>query len=141
MRGTSIPHQRSRPFYAFVAMLVVATGLLWRSRLLSLPVFVAKYGGDALWGLLVFLGFGFLLCRSSTARVALFAIGFATSVELLQLFHADWIDAIRSTRLGHLVLGSTFNGPDLLAYAFGIGLGAFAERACLRANAGSNRKV
>src|SRR5688572_10101869 len=53
--------------------------------------------------------------------------GFAWSVEYLQLYHAPWIDAIRSTRLGRLVLGSVFNSPDLLAYVIGIALGALAE--------------
>ena len=39
-----------------------------------------------------------------------------------------WIDALRSTLPGRLVLGSTFNWLDLSAYAVGIGLGAWVER-------------
>ena len=113
-------------------MLVIGIGLLWRSKLLPLPQFVAKYGGDSLWALVVFLCFGFAFPRSSTTRIALLAIGFAWSVEFLQLYHAPWIDGIRATRLGHLVLGNVFNSPDLLAYAVGVGLGAWAERAFLK---------
>jgi len=45
----------------------------------------------------------------------------------LQLYHAHWIDFIRSSRLGHLVLGSTFNTPDLLAYVVGITIAAIVE--------------
>jgi hypothetical protein len=48
-------------------------------------------------------------------------------VEFLQLYHAPCIDAIRATRPGRLVLGTTFNAPDLLAYPVGIALGAWAE--------------
>ncbi len=125
--------------YAAAAALVVAAGLLWRSRLLPLSSFIAKYGGDALWALVVFLGFGLLLRRASTWRVALIAVCFAFSIEFLQLYHADWIDLIRSSRIGHLVLGSTFNGPDLIAYGVGIALGAWAERAWLRASRGAER--
>jgi hypothetical protein len=107
-------------------------GLLWRSKLLPLPHFVAKYGGDSLWALVVFLCFGFAFPRGSTTRIALLAVGFAWSVEFLQLYHAPWINGIRSTSLGHLVLGNVFNSPDLLAYAVGVALGAWAERAFLK---------
>lgn len=111
----------------------MAGGILWRSRFLHLPAFLTKYGGDALWALLVFFGFGFLLRRVSTRRLALVSLGFAWAVEFSQLYHAPWIDSIRAMRIGHLVLGSTFNGPDLAAYACGIALGALLEsgRACL----------
>jgi hypothetical protein len=119
--------ERSRLIYASAAALVVGTGLLWRSNLLPLPDFLAKYGGDSLWALAVFVGFGFIFRRSSTMRVALVALGAAWSVEFLQLYHAPWIDAIRATRLGRLALGSSFNSPDLIAYVLGIAIGAWAE--------------
>lgn len=131
MTAAATSVQRSRPIYALATALVVGTGLLWRSGLLPLPDFVAKYGGDALWALVVFLGLGIAFHRGTTVRIALLAVGFAWSVEFLQLYHAPWIDGIRSTRLGHLVLGTTFNGPDLLAYVIGIALGALAERVFL----------
>ena len=51
-----------------------------------------------------------------------------------------WIDGIRSTRLGRVVLGSTFNSPDLLAYVIGIALGALAERLYLNENQRTNQK-
>jgi hypothetical protein len=96
--------------------------------LLPSPSFLAKYGGDSLWALVVFLVFGFVFRRSSTVRIGLGAVCFAWFVEFLQLYHAPWIDVIRSTRLGRLVLGSSFNSPDLIAYVVGIALGAFTER-------------
>lgn len=127
--------------YALAAALVIGTGLLWRSRLLPLPSSIAKYGGDALWALLVFLGLGLLFGRTSTLRIAFIAVCFAWSIEFLQLYHAQWIDLIRSTRIGRLVLGSSFNSPDLLAYAIGITLGALAERFYFKANRGINQTV
>src|SRR6476660_8160813 len=111
MSAATKPIQRNRPAYAWLAALVIVTGLLWRSSLLPLSTFLAKYGGDSLWALLVFLCFGFAFRRSSTMRIGLSALCFAWSVEFLQLYHAHWIDAIRSTRLGHLVLGASFNSP------------------------------
>lgn len=118
---------RSRLIYASLAVLVIGLGLLWRSGLLPLSDFLTKYGGDALWALVVFLGFGFIFSRSSTLRVGLIALCFAWAVEFSQLYHAPWIDTIRATRLGGLVLGASFNVPDLFAYAIGIALGALAE--------------
>jgi hypothetical protein len=110
---------------------VIAAGLLWRSGLIPLPQWLSNNGGDALWALMVFVGLGFLLPRASTLLVALLALTFAWGVEFSQLYHAPWLDAIRATIPGRLVLGNTFNWPDLPAYALGVGLGAFAEW-CLR---------
>jgi len=106
---------------------VIGTGLLWRSGLIPLSDFVSKYGGDALWAVVVFLCFGIVFPRSATVRIGLAAVCFAWGVEFLQLYHSPWLDGVRSTRPGRLVLGSMFNSPDLLAYVVGIGLGVLAE--------------
>lgn len=119
---------RNRWFYAAAAVAVIGAGLFWRSGRLALSSFAEKYGGDALWALVVFLGMGFIFRRTSTVRVALAALCFAWSIEFLQLYHAPWIDGVRAMRIGHMILGSTFNAPDLAAYAAGIAVGAFGER-------------
>jgi hypothetical protein len=80
-----------------------------------------------IWALMVFVGFGFLFPRASTLLVALLALTFAWGVEFSQLYTAPWIDAIRATIPGKLVLGNTFKWGDLLAYTVGIALGAWAE--------------
>lgn len=56
------------------------------------------------------------------------ALAFAVAVEVSQLYHAPWIDSIRGTRLGSLILGSTFNWPDIPAYAVGILVGVLIDR-------------
>ena len=118
---------RSRLRYAILTVLVIAAGLLWRSRFISLSPFFTKYGGDALWALMVFAGLAFVFNRASTLRLALRALGFSWAIEFSQLYHAPWIDAVRSTLPGRLILGSTFNWPDLPAYALGVAMGAAAE--------------
>jgi hypothetical protein len=118
--------------YAGLVLAVIAAGLFWRSGLVPLPHGLSNNGGDALWALMVFLGFGFLFPRASTITVALAALGFAWAIEFSQLYHAPWIDALRATIPGRLVLGNTFNWPDLPAYALGIGLGALAEWRLIR---------
>jgi hypothetical protein len=120
-------HARSRALYALLAIAVVVAGLLWRSGLIPVPQWLSNNGGDALWALMVFVGFGFLFPHTSTLTVAMLALTFAWSVEFSQLYHAPWIDAIRATIPGKLVLGNTFYWPDLPAYALGIALGSFVE--------------
>jgi hypothetical protein len=125
---------RSRTLYALLAVAVIVLGLLWRSRFMPLPPFASKYGGDALWALMVFVGIGFLFVRCSTLLVAVLALGFSWAVEFSQLYHAAWIDSVRATLPGRLILGSTFNWPDLPAYAIGIALGVVGEVLFRRAN-------
>lgn len=124
------PTPRSRPLYLLWIALTVGAGLLLRSRFVSLPEAVEKYGGDALWALMVFFGFALLFHRASTLRLGLLALGFAWAIEFLQLYHAPWIEGIRARRIGHLILGSTFNAPDLLAYVAGVALGMAFEGLC-----------
>ncbi len=93
----------------------------------ALPGFIAAYAGDMLWALAAFLGVGLVLPRASTRTVALLAMGLSVAVELSQLYHASWIDSIRHTPLGGLILGFGFLWSDLACYAAGVGLGVIIE--------------
>jgi glycopeptide antibiotics resistance protein len=132
---------RSRLVYGVAVAVVIGVGLLWRSDLLPLPGFLAKYGGDALWALAVFLLLGLVFRRSATVWLALGAVCFSWSIELLQLYHAHWIDVVRANRVGQLVLGGSFNGPDLIAYVVGIVLGVSAELLYLRRRQKAGQEV
>ena len=124
---------RSRPLSATAVLVVIGLGLWSRSDAAGLPWVVAKYAGDALWGLVVFLGVGFLLSRRSARVVAALATAFACAVEFSQLYHAPWLDAIRGTLFGGLVLGtpaSAFAWADIVAYMVGITVGIASDR-CL----------
>jgi hypothetical protein len=112
----------------------VATGLAISAGLASrkfpglLPTALGKYHGDALWAMMVFFGLCALLPTRRTAHLAASALAACYAVEVSQLYHAPWIDGIRANTLGHLVLGSTFNWPDLFAYTAGIVLAAVLDR-------------
>lgn len=88
---------------------------------------MGKYPGDAFWALMVFLGWGVVFPGVSTARLAAVALATCGLVELSQLYRAPWIDSIRGTTLGHLVLGSGFTWGDFVAYGIGVGVGALGE--------------
>lgn len=108
--------------------LVIAAGLGSRSpRASFLPDFVATYAGDGLWALMVFLGLGFLFPSARTAVLAGSALGIAFAVEFSQLCEADWLNRIRATRAGALVLGKGWVATDLLCYAVGVGIGVLGE--------------
>ena len=125
---------RNRLLYGCCLALVIATGLFWRSSLISLPANLRKYGGDALWSLMVFFGLGLLFPRLSTRAAAASALMVSFLVETSQLYHSPWIDSIRSTRLGALVLGSVFNWPDFPAYTVGVLIGMALEFLFVAAN-------
>ena len=119
---------RSRPAYALLIALVVLAGLATRSPLGShLPPFLSTYAGDTLWALMVFLILGFLFPKARTGTIALATIAFSFSIEFSQLYQANWINAVRHTRIGALVLGFGFLWSDLLCYTAGCALGAAGE--------------
>ncbi|MFO0948437.1 MAG: DUF2809 domain-containing protein [Planctomycetota bacterium] len=108
-------------------LVAVAIGLGSRSEFLLVPEFFAAYAGDASWAWFAFLLLGLLFPRWSTRRVATSAFLLSMAVELSQLYHAPWIDSIRSTRLGGLALGHGFLWSDLVCYAVGILMGSAIE--------------
>jgi len=121
----------SRRSYVIAILLVLGAGFFWReSGGISGPA--SKYGPDALWALLVFLGFRIVSPRSPVWTAGIGAVLFSFAVETSQLYHAPWIDAIRRTRLGALTLGSVFNWPDFPAYVLGITAGVIAEKTLLK---------
>lgn len=121
---------RRRPTRAYLGWIVVVigAGLMLRSGKAPLAGWIIKYGGDALWALVVFLCLGVARPSGSTCGLGWIALGLAWGVEFLQLYHAPWIDGIRATLLGRLALGSSFNPPDLVAYLAGILGGMAVER-------------
>jgi hypothetical protein len=112
--------------------LAAALGIGSRRFAPRLPGVVAAYAGDTLWALAAFLGLGLLLPGASTRKIAVLALAFSAAIELSQLYHAPWIDSIRRTTPGGLVLGFGFLWSDLACYIVGVGLGVLIERLGLR---------
>jgi hypothetical protein len=61
----------------------------------------------------------FVFVNKKPTQIFLLAIGLCFLIEISQLYHAPFIDSIRQTRLGGLVLGFGFLWSDLVAYAVG----------------------
>jgi hypothetical protein len=123
------PAHRHRLLHLFLLLVVIVLGLWSRSPAASeLSCFIAAYAGDTLWALAIFLAIGILLPSQSTSRTALLALLLAFSIEAGELYHAHWIDAIRATRLGGLLLGYSFLWSDLVCYGCGVAIGVAGER-------------
>jgi hypothetical protein len=129
-------NQRRHPLVWVILIAVVSLlGVASRHFRQVLPALLAAYAGDTLWALAAFLGFGLVLPRAPTLTVAALAMVFSVAVEVSQLYHAPWIDSIRHTTVGGLVLGFDFVWSDLACYAVGVGLGTLAEPALIRSRA------
>jgi len=105
------------PFLAAAAV-TVALGLGVRS---TLDGDVAKYGGDALYTLLIFWLVLVLAPRMRGIAAGAIACGFSWAVEFFQLTPVP--GELSGNPLARLVLGSTFNAPDLFWYVVGAAVG------------------
>ncbi len=118
-----MPPSRNRILYAGLIGLTLIIGLGSRKMPHLYPEFLATYLGDTLWALLIFWVIGFVWPRIPSKWALLFAYG----IEGSQFYQADWINTLRNTTLGALVLGHSFLWSDIACYTVGIGLGFVAE--------------
>lgn len=120
-------HGRNRIPWIVLLAIVISLGLGTRVRALPFPLSFSGYLGDVLWALAVYVGYCLLFPGLAMMKVAILAAVTSLLVEFSQLYHALWIDSIRGTTLGHLLLGSGFDSIDLICYAAGIGVGVLIE--------------
>lgn len=107
--------------------ITIGAGLAVRFVHLGLPAFVVKYGGSALWAVMIYW-----VCSTAFPSWrplgSTLASGFlATAVEFLKLYDPPWLDAFRSTLAGILLLGRIFNPWDIAVYWTAISLAAILD--------------
>ena len=119
--------RRNRFLYLILIIITIILGLLSR-KVSGLPHVISTYSGDVLWAMMVFFIIAFIFNKKSTIFIISWAIIFSYSIEISQLYHAPWIDSIRNTTLGALVLGFGFLWSDLFCYTVGIIIGAIIDR-------------
>lgn len=110
---------------AAAALLTVVAGL--GVRFVAAGV-VAKYAGNALYTVLIL---ALVVCVAPRVRppvAAGIALGVSCAVEFFQLTGVPAGLAAHST-LARLVLGTSFNAPDLFWYAIGAAVGWAGHRA------------
>ena len=117
---------RTRVVYLLLTIIVMILGLLSR-KISGLPKIIELYSGDILWALMIFLIIAFIFNRKSTIFIISWAIIFSYIIEISQLYHVPWIDSIRNTTLGGLILGFGFLWSDLVCYTIGVIIGIIID--------------
>lgn len=109
-----------RLIYALLILCVVALGLLSRKTTI-VPLII----GDLLYAVMMFLNIRFLFIGLSFCNTALISLSICYLIEFGQLYTAPWIDQIRNTTFGVLVLGRGFLWSDMAAYTIGTAICLF----------------
>lgn len=123
---------RPRLRYLALVVLTIAAGL-WVHQGGTIQHAIARdVTGDALWGMMVAWGVGMLFPHRPVAPRSAEALAVCVAVEVSQLLHTPFLDAIRHTTPGMLVLGSGFDARDLVAYALGVAAAALLEYGATR---------
>jgi len=120
--------------FNYIILIIVATilGILSRKYGSLLPDLVGRYAGDTLWAVALYFVIAiFSLKRTFSFRFVLTLI-LAALTEFSQLYHAPWIDGIRQTTVGALVLGNTFIWTDFLCYLAGAVLAVVIDYAFIK---------
>lgn len=120
--------KRNGFFYFTLVIIVMMLGLSSRRFSVYLPDWINLFLGDALWALMVYFLFGLVFRTKEIKWIAALALLFSFGIEISQLYHSPWIDTLRQTRLGGLVLGYVFLWSDMAAYSIGISAGVLFER-------------
>ncbi len=122
---------RKRKWCALALLFVAVLGLSSRRYPFLFPVALGKYPGDALWALMVFLGWGFVFPKKSTLQLFVYTLAISYCVEFSKFYRAPWLNDFRDSTVGHLLLGSTFWWQNLVAYTIGAVIGVSLDRALL----------
>lgn len=130
----------ARPRRAIVALLflTVLCGLASRKFPALFPAFLAQYAGDTLWAAMVYWLIALFRPRVQVPVGGAVAFSIALGVELSQRFHAPWLDTLRSTSLGAMLLGQGFLWTDVACYAAGVAFAMALDLLLLKQGAGAH---
>lgn len=117
--------------FVLLALGTIAVGLVVH-RTSVLPRVPRDVVGDALWAMMIAWWLGAIMPATTSRVRALVALALCFAVETSQLHHTPWLDALRATTPGHLVLGSGFDPRDFAAYAAGVAAAFLLEKSLRR---------
>lgn len=121
---------RRRIIYFIITGLIIILGLLSRKYSI-VPLWV----GDVLWATMIYFILRFFYVQSTIRNIAVVSIIICYAIEFSQLYKAEWINNLRHTFFGRMVLGETFLWGDLVSYTAGILIGVVIDRLALRRRA------
>lgn len=118
-----------RILYFVITSLVMIMGLLSRKFMFIFPKNIAPFIGDMFWAMMVYFGFRFLLPKLALLKSFNIALIFSFAIEISQLYQSNWINTIRKTTIGGLVLGHGFLWMDLISYTIGVIIAVIIDKA------------
>jgi Protein of unknown function (DUF2809) len=89
----------------------------------SLPEYICDLGGSIAYQIFWICLVLFIYPPANRRLTAIWVGLGSCAIEFLQLYQPPWLQVIRATLLGRLVLGSTFLWSDLPVYWIGVYLG------------------
>ena len=113
---------RSKITYFVLIIITIIAGLLSR-HFAIIPLFI----GDILWALMVYFIIRFIFIRKPVKLLVTGSLLFCYAIEFSQLYKAPWINDLRQTLFGRLVLGAGFLWSDLLCYTVGVAIGIWID--------------
>lgn len=122
--------KRNKLHYFLLIIATIIVGLLSRTKII--PAIIYPYLGDYLYALMFFFIIAFIFDKMDSWKVALISLLLCYSIEILQLYQADWILTVRSYKLGGLILGYGFLWSDIVSYTLGGMTGYFLESVCYK---------
>jgi hypothetical protein len=118
---------KNRIIYFTLIILISLLGIGSRYFAEVMPDFIANYAGDTFWAMAVYFFLRFIIPKKSKITSSIIAYVFSVFIELSQFHHAPWLDEIRKTIIGGLILGFGFMWSDLICYAVGIIIGVLLD--------------
>ncbi len=119
---------KKRLLYIILTTITMILGLASRRYGILLPDFLKEYSGDALWAMMVYFGVSFVFIKLSISKRGIIALTFSFIIEFSQIYQGIWINKIRATTLGGLILGHGFLFSDFICYSVGIIIGLIISK-------------
>ena len=117
--------KRNRKIYFLLIILTILIGLFSRSE--YIPEIIYPYLGDFLYTIIIFFIVGFVFIKMKSWKAALACVLFCCVIEFSQLYQSNWVESIRSNKLGGLILGNNFYWSDIVNYIVGGVIGYLIE--------------
>lgn len=119
---------QTRLYYLAWVLATIVIGLAVHLHGQSLGTTARDMLGDALWGAMIFWLVSVVVPSSGPPIRIPVALCICFAVELSQLYQGADFEALQSTAVGDLVLGSDFDPRDFVSYSLGVVGAALLDR-------------
>ena len=115
--------------FAFITLLLLVIEIL--IALFIHDSFIRPFIGDLLVVVLLYTGLRTIL-KSKPVHIAIGVLVFSFTLEFMQYFNLVGLLDLRGNRFARIIIGTTYDPMDLLAYAVGVSVAFFSDRVRIR---------